>query len=188
MCRLFFILSGMVQSEKLASVDRIMADRVGRTGAEWLENWTMKKLVDMTKRIPVSRFVFFWFCLVILVGLLISLTLSKKDEMKLFNFCSMKIFQIQKRVELWSDVLFSGTNRNLSISDPLGLRAAQGLQAVHVFSGPWIPVGNKAKAFISNKIPCKESSSTYFKSTEFREEQTITYDNYVWRAHSIWLM
>ena len=38
MCRLFFILSGMVQSEKLASVDRIMADRVGRTGAEWLEN------------------------------------------------------------------------------------------------------------------------------------------------------
>ena len=43
----------------------------------------MQKLVDMTKRIPMSRFVFFWIVLVILVGLLISLTLSKKDEMKI---------------------------------------------------------------------------------------------------------
>ena len=40
--------------------------------------------------------------------------------------------------------------------------------------------------FISSQIPCKESSSTYFKSTEFREEQTITYDNYVWCTHSLW--
>ena len=31
----------------------------------------------------MSRFVFFWIVLVILVGLLISLTLSKKDEMKI---------------------------------------------------------------------------------------------------------
>ena len=32
---------------------------------------------------------------------------------------------------------------------------------------------------ISSQIPCKESSSTYFKSTKFKEEQTITYDNFV---------
>ena len=88
MCRLLFIWPGKVPYD--SDDTRIRKSEIPKELGypKYESDWTIPKLVDMTKRIPAGRFVFFWFCLVILVGLLISLTLSKKDEMKIFLWFS----------------------------------------------------------------------------------------------------